>query len=161
MRKLNCKVQYSIYERGEFSYIGPRTFEESIELINNFPWEKERYELFIGLDGPSVTIESNNGCYLKIGVDYNAKFILYYLDNNNNIYCQVGEHISDFESTIQNFFNDEIQISSLNKYRDFLIAKKEIFCNEDISIQHFGKANTKDYALSRGVNIVCFGYKFC
>lgn len=127
MKTLISKLQYYYYETGEFSEVEERSLEDTLSFIYNFPWEQQRNEIFINLNGPSVTIENDTGVFLKLGIDYNRKFILYYLNEKNRIFCRVGKQITEFEEIIRSFFGTGIDESTLHKYRDWLFHKEKHF----------------------------------
>ena len=66
MTNLVSKMQYKNFEAGEFIEEKERSFDETIELIGNFPWEAQREKIVIELTNPSVTMEGKNNDYLKL-----------------------------------------------------------------------------------------------
>jgi hypothetical protein len=85
---LNTKIQHGNFEPGEFVDIKPRTYEETIACINNFPWESEREHLVVSLTNPSVTIEKPIDNFLKFALFYNGKFVLHYFNDQHELYTK-------------------------------------------------------------------------
>ncbi|WP_336518274.1 hypothetical protein [Pollutibacter soli] len=85
MIRLISKIQYSNYETGEFSEEKERTFDEVKDVIEKFPWEKQRKGITIDLTNPSVTIHGKKNDYLKLSLFYNGRFVLYYLNQEGEL----------------------------------------------------------------------------
>ncbi len=109
------KLQHKTYETGEFSDERPRNLEETIELIKAFPWEEERRLTDVQPTGPSVTIMNNRGEYLKIGLYFNGKFCIYYLDSNNTLYERAYKTLDLTYETVRHFFNDKFKPEGFDK----------------------------------------------
>ncbi|MBA3828094.1 MAG: hypothetical protein H0X33_04080 [Taibaiella sp.] len=88
MKISKIKLQYNNYEAGEFSDIRECNVDEAIEQIKQFSWEKERALSSIGYTCPSVTVEDNEGNYIKIAPFYNGKYVAYYLPAGEKHVCQ-------------------------------------------------------------------------
>jgi hypothetical protein len=108
------KLQYKTCEDGEYYQEQARTLEETLALINTFPWERERFAE-IDLIGPSVTITDGNGNYLKVGIHYGGTFHLYYLDKRNRFYERYPIHIDDVEEMVTDFFNGRLKLQQFGK----------------------------------------------
>ncbi|MGI4022132.1 MAG: hypothetical protein ACRYFA_11545 [Janthinobacterium lividum] len=80
MCNLVSKLQYKTYETGEYSDEEARNLEETLILIQDFPWEEQRHLIDIKITGPSVTIQNDEGAYLKLGLFFNNKFCVYLFD---------------------------------------------------------------------------------
>ncbi|WP_126248349.1 hypothetical protein [Chitinophaga rhizosphaerae] len=104
MTQLVSKVQYKNFEVGEFVDIGERSFEETIALINSFPWKAERENIQISLTNPSITIEGKHNDFLKLSVYYQQKFILHYFDGNQTLLKKSFTRLQDAFPFIQTFF---------------------------------------------------------
>ena len=52
MVRLTSKIQYKNFEIGEFIEEEKRTYEEIINLIEKFPWDRERENIKIDLTNP-------------------------------------------------------------------------------------------------------------
>ena len=65
------KLQYKNYEKGEFSDEKVRGLDETIQLIKNFPWTKQR-GVDVQLTGPSVTIQNEYAEYLKTRASFST-----------------------------------------------------------------------------------------
>lgn len=113
------KLQYNNYETGEFSEEKERSQEEITSLVHNFPWEKQRDYFVVGLTCPSVTIEDNEGNYLKLALYYHGKFIVYYYTANNKLYSHSVIHIEDFTPFISDFISNNVDLNSIKK-EDYL-----------------------------------------
>ncbi len=68
MRILTSKIQCKSFEAGEFIKEKKRSYEGTIELIEIFPWNKQREKIVIELTNPSITIEGENNDFLKLVV---------------------------------------------------------------------------------------------
>ena len=105
MDTLTSKVQYSNFEKGEFTNIAPRTFEEVKQQIIDYPWQGQRHGASVELTCPSVTIEQNYDSFLKLGPYFNGKFCLY-LCENHQVYDKVCTTLEDSFDIIYNYFLD-------------------------------------------------------
>lgn len=95
MRKFVSKVQYANYETGEFSLKRLPSAEETIALLNNFPWEQNHQIVSVELTCPSVTIEHPNGNFLKIGYYFNGKLCACFLNKNGSLSSKVINNLAD------------------------------------------------------------------
>jgi hypothetical protein len=102
---LISKTQYQTFETGEFTDVKERTCEETISLLNHFPWEEQRNHFKVSLTAPSVTIEGPDGSFLKIALYYNGKFILYFLNAQNQLYSHPIESMTLAIPYIQSYFD--------------------------------------------------------
>ena len=82
MPSFTSKLQYKNYEQGEFIDEAERTPDEIADIIHSYPWAKECHNVPVGLTAPSITIQDEQGAYLKVSHSYNGKFSLYLLDAN-------------------------------------------------------------------------------
>jgi hypothetical protein len=105
METLTSKVQYSNFEKGEFTDIAPRTFEEVKKQIIDYPWEEQRHGASVELTCPSVTIEQNYDSFLKLGPYFNGKYCLY-LCENHQVYEKVCTTLEDSFDFIYSYFLD-------------------------------------------------------
>lgn len=85
---LTTKIQYKNFEPGEFADSAKRSFDETLSLIEKFPWADQRDHLQVNLTNPSVTIADGNGTYLKLALFYSGKFVLHYLDANLHLFTK-------------------------------------------------------------------------
>jgi hypothetical protein len=104
MNTLTSKVQHDTFEVGEFVDRGERTYEETIRLIETFPWETERKTLAVSLTNPSITVEGKNGDFLKLSLFYNGKFVLHYFDHHQKLFTKSFTNITDTYSYVKGFF---------------------------------------------------------
>jgi len=116
MIQFTSKVQHNTYEKGEFTDEQPRTLEETIQLIKSFPWDNERTLTDIQLTGPSVTIINDSLDYLKIGLFFNSKYCLYYLDSDNHLYEYHATTIEDACSLVSDFFQNTLDLNTFEKH---------------------------------------------
>lgn len=164
MTHLTSKIQYANFEIGEFNQVKERTLEETIELIEHFPWEAQRESIMIGLTNPSVTIDGKNNDHLKFALFYNGKFVLHYFGQDQTLYTKSFSEIADSFKYISNYF-----VSSSFDTKDF---KKEntLFQN---NLKHFlsqtfhydvtGKAAVRYLFSTTGINqalTIIFGFLF-
>lgn len=105
MRKLISKLQFNVSETGEFTDIAERSFEETVQVIKEFPWEEQHKHLVISLTNPSVTIEGADAGFLKLSLYYNNKFVLYYLDKNRNLFTRTFITLDEAFPVIEQFFS--------------------------------------------------------
>ena len=105
---LLSKLQYKNYEPGEFTEQQERTYEETIQQVEGFPWEEQRDHWVVSLTNPSITIEGKNGDFLKLALYYNEKFVLYYLDPHHHLYTRSSLHYQDLYPIIRAFFKDDL-----------------------------------------------------
>jgi hypothetical protein len=110
------KVQHKTYEKGEFTDEKERSLAETLSLINNFPWDNERTLTDIQLTGPSVTICDEYGNYLKVGLYFNGKYCLYYLDRDNHLYEYHTAEMQTVDKLVTDFFNSALDVSSFEKH---------------------------------------------
>lgn len=98
------KLQYKDFEPGEFTAIKDRSCQETIAVIDAFPWEEQRDQLRVGLTTPSVTVESPTGEFLKLALYYSGKFALYYIDCHHREFRHILTAYGDSAEAIRAFF---------------------------------------------------------
>lgn len=130
MLQLTSKLQHNTYEKGEFSDEQPRDLDETIRVIKDFPWDAERALTDIQLTGPSVTILDNDLNYLKLGLFFNGKFCVYYLDNHNHLYEYHAPTIDEACNLVKDFFNQTLNLKAFEKHF-FNIGNKPHFTTSD------------------------------
>ncbi|MHB8209305.1 hypothetical protein [Mucilaginibacter sp.] len=128
MPELISKVQHKTYEKGEFSDEKQRSLDDTISLIKDFLWDTERTLTDIQLTGPSVTIKDEDLNYLKIGLFFNGKFCLYYLDNESHLYEYHAPTIEDVCSIVTDFFNEGLDLQKFEK-KTFSLGSRKHFEN--------------------------------
>lgn len=104
MNQLITKLQHKLDEPGEFTEIALRSYNETIQVIESFPWQAEHDHLVVALTNPSVTIESGTGNFLKLSLYYHEKFVLYFLDHDKKLYSKSFLKLADSYPFIQQFF---------------------------------------------------------
>jgi hypothetical protein len=130
MPEFISKVQHNTYEKGEFSDEKVRTLSETLELVKTFPFDAERTLTEIQLTGPSVTIQDEYINYLKVGLYFNGKLCIYYLDNDGHLYECYVLNVDAACSVVTDFFNDQLDLSKFEKHV-FNIGSKKHFENKD------------------------------
>ena len=110
------KLQYKTCEDGEYYEERARTLEETLALINNFPWERERFAE-IDLTGPSVTIIDDHNNFLKVSIHYGGTFHIYYLDKENRFYERYPINIDDVEEMVTDFFSGSLKLKQMEEQR--------------------------------------------
>lgn len=116
MPEFISKVQHNNYEKGEFSEEKVRSRNETLDLVKNFPFDVERSLTEIKLTGPSVTIQDEDLNYLKVGLYFNGKLCIYYLDKDNHLYeCYVLDIDAACE-LVKDFFNGTLDLSKFDKH---------------------------------------------
>jgi hypothetical protein len=130
---LLTKTQYGNFEPGEFTAQQQRTYEETIQQIEAFPWEEQRRNLHVGLTGASISIEGKDGDFLKLALYYNGKFILYYLDMDHRLFEQSFMKYSDAYPFILAFFRDGAAPADFKQQHTFLQNVATHFKEQDFS----------------------------
>ncbi|MGV8879867.1 MAG: hypothetical protein ACOH2A_12640 [Sphingobacteriaceae bacterium] len=126
MRKFVSKVQYANYETGEFSLKRLRNAEESIALLNNFPWKQNYQIVSVELTCPSVMIEHPNGNFLKIGYYFNGKLCAYLWNKKGSLSSKVINNLQDGGKVITDFYND-VDLSINAEKSNFVFNAKKHF----------------------------------
>lgn len=104
MTTLISKVQYKNFETGEFIDVQERSYDETIDLIEKFPWNNQREQIVIDLTNPSITIEGKNDDFLKFALFFNQKYVLHYFDEKQVLFTKSFEHLNEGYQYIKNFF---------------------------------------------------------
>ena len=132
MTALTSKIQYRNFEEGEFTEEQERTFEETIQLIENFPWQQQREHFVVGLTAPSITIKNKEGDYLKLLLYYNQKFILHFFDSNHDHYTKNFLYLKDAYNDIHDFCTTSINRHEF-KFEGRNAHIKKHFANKDFT----------------------------
>lgn len=115
MTNLTSKIQYKIYEKGEFDTEEARNLEDTLTLIKSFPWDTQR-GVDVQATGPGVVIEGTSREYLKISIYFNNKFALYYLDNENHLFELHTDSIEVICQEVTEFFNGTLNLDEFEKH---------------------------------------------
>lgn len=115
MSLLISKTQYANFEPGEFIEEKERTYEETVGLIEQFPWQEQRLGLRVDLTNPSVTIEGKNNDFLKLAVYYNGKFVLRYLGPDRALFTKSLTDIKDAYKYLEDFFLSDFETVDFKK----------------------------------------------
>jgi len=129
---LTTKAQYINYEPGEFSHPEQNTYQQTIDRIEAFPWTSQREHLRVGLTCPSITIEDGNGHYCKLACYYEGKFILYYLNPDNEVYSKSFPSYQDAYPYVKAFFDDpSLDTTGFKHEQHWLEARRSHFASKD------------------------------
>ena len=131
MTRLTSKIQYKNFETGEFVEEKKRNLDETIEIIEKFPWEKERDKIVIDLTNPSITIEGNNHDYIKLAVYFNRKFVLHYVDDKQTLFDKSFIDIRDSYKYLENYFAGTFDTADFNKQNTWLKKNLKHFISQD------------------------------
>ncbi|MFM2385945.1 MAG: hypothetical protein RL660_702 [Bacteroidota bacterium] len=142
MRQLISKLQYNNFEHGEFVDAQLRTYEETIALIENFPWREQREKIEIGLTGPSVIIEGDDGSYLKYACYYNKQYALYYYNSRKELFVKSLNNSADAKAYIAAYFTqDEFDVSAFRKENTFARNISKHFISKSFKYTTSTKSN--------------------
>jgi hypothetical protein len=123
-KQLISKVQYKNYEPGEFTEREERSYEETIRLIEEFPWSQFSDHLQVGLTNPSITIEGEAHHFVKLTLYYNGSFVLYYLDDAHHLYQKSFPGYELAYPYIKSFFADSLLDTAGMELQQFWIQGK-------------------------------------
>lgn len=115
MTTLVSKLQYKNYEKGEFSDEKPRNLEETLKLIEDFPWNLQR-GTDIQVTGPGIVIKDKKGGYLKIALYFNGKFSVYYMDSGDRLYEYHTPELTDECQKVKEYFEGNLDLSGFEKH---------------------------------------------
>jgi hypothetical protein len=128
MSQLISKLQQRNFGPGEFADEKPRTLEEVIGLIKNFPDEKVAAE---DPDDPAVVIADNNGNYLRLDIRSKEMFDLRYLGAGNKYYIYNSVSFETAVEKLKEFFSGEIDLNDFFKESFNLDVKKHFITQPD------------------------------
>jgi hypothetical protein len=158
MNLLTSKIQYKNFEIGEFVEEKKRSFEESIALIEQFPWEDGIGKIVISLTNPSITFQGNNNDYLKLALFYNGKFVLHYFDQKQTLFTKSFYDIRDTYKYIQAFFDlPNFDYGDFRKENTIFQSNLKHFVSQDFCYEITPKV-IKSYLLS--TSAINFGLGF-
>ncbi|MFT3704908.1 MAG: hypothetical protein QM802_21255 [Agriterribacter sp.] len=157
MLQLISKVQYKNFETGEFSEKNKRGYDETIQLIEAFPWEEQRKDLRVNLTNPSVTLEGINATYLKLALFYNGKFVLHYFSHEGELYTKSFTELKDAYPYIQKYFSpDSFDLTDFKKEPTWFQYNLKHFVSQDF-IYLITPKRIKDYLFSTTGFSLAFG----
>jgi len=107
MSRLTSKLQQRNFGPGEFADEKPRTLEEVIDLIQNFPNEKITTD---DPDDPAVVIADNNGNYLRLDIRSKEMFDLRYFGAGNKYFIYSSVSFETASEKIKQFFSGEVDL---------------------------------------------------
>jgi hypothetical protein len=141
---LTVKLQYKHFEPGEFEQEQKRTYAETISLIENFPWEKEREKINIDLTCSSVTLQDDVNSFLKLSLYYNQKFVLYFFDGEA-LYSKSLLSFSESFPFLQHYFETRtVDLPVFRRENTMLKNVKKHFISNDF-IYKIGPGNFLTY----------------
>jgi hypothetical protein len=130
MNLLVSKIQHKEFEVGEFVEEKDRDYEETIALIESFPWEIERKNLNVNLTNPSVTIQGKHGDFLKLGLFYNGKFVLHYF-KDETLFTKSFSSFQGTYSYIEKFFTaNNFDITGFKKENTWMQKNRQHFISQ-------------------------------
>ncbi len=123
MKLFRSKLQYKNYEPGEFSDEKERSTDEIFLLIRDFPWAEQCHLVAIGLTAPSVTIEREDGSFLKISHSYYGKFSIYWLQSSGPCLKKVVPYLGDAIKEVSEFCSDTLSENSFEQEHGFHLQR--------------------------------------
>jgi hypothetical protein len=117
MKTLLSKTQFKNFEVGEFGQIGQRTLDETLNLINEFPWNTERALASVELHCPSVTIEHPSGTFLKLGPYFGGKFCFYHCSKRGKVTFCIIDELDKVSATVAAFFDGNGNVAGFQLYK--------------------------------------------
>jgi hypothetical protein len=153
MTKLISKLQYKNFEPGEFAEAQERSYEETIDLIEKFPWNSQREKIVIDLTNPSVTIEGKNNDFLKFALFFNQKFVLHYFDDTQTLFTKSFDDKRDGYQYIKNYFEQPaFDTADFKKENTWMQHNLKHFVTQDFRYTVTPKS-ARDFLLSTsGIN---------
>jgi hypothetical protein len=151
--QLPVKVQFKNFEPGEFTDRQNRTYEETISLIEAFPWEDQRDHLKVDLTNPSITLEGPDSDYLKLGVFYNGKFVLHYFDRTHQIFTKSFTNYTDAYPYVRHYYTD-YPFDTTDLKREPWKAKKIHFINGNFRYFLTGESIFGFLLFTSGMNFI-------
>jgi hypothetical protein len=115
MPQFISKLQHKYYEKGEYADEQICTLQDTLQLIKDFPWDRER-GVDVQLTGPSVVIQDKNTNYLKVALYFNGKYCLYYFDCDHHLYEFHTPDLKDVYELATGFFNGQIDLQKFEKH---------------------------------------------
>jgi len=153
MTALVTKIQYNNFETGEFSEVRERTYEETVDLIEHFPWNKQREKLVIDLTNPSVTIEGGDNDFLKFAVFYNGKYVLHYLNAEQVLYTKSFTELKDSYPYINHYFSSTFDTTDFKKEITWLQHNLKHFVSQDFNYRLTPNSVRKYLFSTSGMNL--------
>lgn len=115
MPELISKIQYKNCEKGEFFSEQPRNYEDTLALIQSFPWDEQRGS-DIQVTGPGIIIHGPDNDYLKVALYFNSKFSLYYLDKGGYLYEYHTSELIEECQKVKEYFNGRLNLEGFEKH---------------------------------------------
>lgn len=105
MTSLISKIQYKNFEVGEFVEVQERNYDDTIKLIENFPWNNQRDKIVIDLTNPSITIEGKNNDFLKYALFFNQKYVIHYFNETQVLFTKSFVDLKDGYQYVKRYFD--------------------------------------------------------
>ena len=155
MINLITKVQYKNFEPGEFIDVQQRSYEETIKLIEGFPWDSQRENIVNDLTNPSITIEGKNGDYLKLAVFSDQKYVLLYLNKEQRLFSHSFNSLEDGYAYIKRFFDQPaFDTATFQKETTLWQNNLKHFVTQDFKYELTPKLLRRYLLSKRGLNIL-------
>lgn len=155
MNTLVTKLQYKNFEPGEFVDAQKRNYNETIKLIEDFPWNSQRDNIVIDLTNPSITIEGKNGDYLKLAVFYNDKYVLLYLNKDQRLFSRSLNNLRDGYAYLKFFFEQPVfETTTFKKETTWFQNNLQHFVTHDFKYELTAKSLRRYWLSTRGFNIL-------
>lgn len=155
MITLISKVQYKDFEPGEFVEVQNRTYNETIKLIEEFPWNRQRDNIVVNLTNPSITIEGKNRDYLKLAVFYNDKYVLLYLNKEQRLFSRSFSNFQDGYAYIKHFFEQPVfDTTTFKKETTWFQNNLQHFVTRHFKYELTAKSLRRYWLSTRGINIL-------
>lgn len=150
------KLQYKTFEPGEFVEIQRRNYDETIRLIENFPWNQEREHIVIDLTNPSVTLEGETD-FLKLALYFNGKYVLYYLNEENILFTKSFTVLADAYPYIHTFFGSAVfPVTDFKRENTWLKNNRIHFVTQDFRYMVTARRTRQFLLSSSGFSLVFF-----
>ncbi len=148
MTKLISKIQYKNFEAGEFVEVQERNYDDTILLIEDFPWNQQRDKIVIDLTNPSITIEGQNNDFLKYALFFNQKYVIHYFNEAQVLFTKSFVDLKDGYEYVKNFFDQPIfDTTDFKKETTWLQYNLKHFVTQDFNYV-LTKKSIRNYLLS-------------
>ncbi len=124
-----------------------------MDLLRNYPWDEQRRSSFVGLNGASVTIEGHSGRFLKAGLYYHGKFILYLLNERKKLFLKIVDTWNELELAVRDFY-ENVPDHDFVKYLEWVRKPSRYFVTKDFGYKVSGKRILRFLALPLGFTIL-------
>lgn len=116
MKMFVTKTQYDYFEDGEFVEIMQLDAIGILKKVDDFYWDNYRNFYEVKLTCPSITIEHFDDSYLKIGLYFYGKYILYYLNPSKRLFHKIVDTLEDVKLFLNSYLSGNFQQDLFMKY---------------------------------------------